>query len=64
MLGSRGKARIPIFGGRSLAVPVILGSMASKEAKSGVYEIGITQFNPNGEVSGAAAVQLTVGKKG
>jgi len=52
--------RVPIVAGAGALVPIIVGGVADKAVKPGSYLIGITQVDPNGKVSGAAAVELRI----
>jgi hypothetical protein len=39
---------------------LIVGGVADKTVKPGSYLIGVTQIDPDGKVSGAAAIELRI----
>jgi len=61
-LASRGQTRIPVFADGGRLIPVIVGGVVEKGVRPGNYEIKLTQFNSDGQLSGGIAVQLKIEK--
>ncbi|HEU0094109.1 MAG TPA: S8 family serine peptidase [Vicinamibacteria bacterium] len=54
--------RIPLRAGPGGLIPMIVGGVVTERVEDGGYPVGITQRDANGTTSGAAAVEVRVGK--
>jgi hypothetical protein len=56
------RVRVPVVGGEGRMSPLIVGGIVGRGAKAGTYELVMIQRQPNGELSGSAALMLKIGK--
>ena len=55
------RVRIPIPVDRNRPTAIAIGGIVSKNLKKGDYSIIVVQRQPDGELSGAAVIELKIG---
>ena len=63
-LAPMAQVRVPVPARAGRISPVIVGGRVGNKAQVGVYEIRLVQRQPTGELSGAAALSLTIKSQG
>jgi hypothetical protein len=63
-LAPKPQVRVPIPARAGSIAPVVVGGIVGTGAQVGVYEIRLVQRQPGGELSGAAALSLTIASRG
>ena len=56
------KVRVPVAAGKGRFTPLVVGGVVGKGTQAGVYEVVLIQRQPDGHISGSAALRVTVGK--
>jgi hypothetical protein len=56
------KVQVPVVAGKGRITPLVVGGIVGKGAQAGVYEVVLFQRQPDGRISGSAALQVTIGK--
>lgn len=56
------KVQIPVVAGKGRITPLVVGGVVGRGAQQGVYEVVLIQRQPDGKISGSAALQVTIGK--
>lgn len=56
------KVRVPIVAGKGRITPLVVGGIVGKGARAGTYEVALIQRQPDGHISGSAALQLKIGQ--
>jgi hypothetical protein len=56
------KVQMPVLAGKGRITPLVVGGIVGRGAKAGRYEVSLVQRQPDGHISGSAALELTVGK--
>ncbi len=59
-LASRGKTRIPIYGGPGTLSPIVVGGIVGKGAAAGGYSVSLVQLDADGKQSGSAELAVTI----
>lgn len=62
LLPSDDVVRLPLPAGPGALVPLIVGALTNEDVGDGSWVVGITQYDGDGNASGAAAVEIRVGK--
>lgn len=63
-LQGKSRVQVPVLAGKGRITPLLVGGIVGKGARAGVYEVVLVQRQPDGQISGSAALQVTVGKVG
>lgn len=53
---------VPVLAGKNRITPLVIGGVVGKGAQAGVYEVVLIQRQPDGQISGSATLQVTIGK--
>jgi hypothetical protein len=61
-LSPQPKVQVPVAAGVGRITPLLVGGIVGRGAGAGVYEVVLIQRQPDGHISGSAALQVTVGK--
>jgi hypothetical protein len=56
------KVQVPVVAGKGRITPLVVGGIVGKGSQAGVYEVVLIQRQPDGGISGSAALQVTIGK--
>jgi Subtilase family len=56
------KVHVPVVAGTGRVTPLVVGGIVGRGAHAGVYEVVLIQRQPNGQISGSAALQVTIGR--
>ncbi|MBI3281209.1 MAG: S8 family serine peptidase [Acidobacteria bacterium] len=56
------KVRVPVVAGKGRITPLVVGGIVGQGAPAGVYEVVLIQRQPNGQISGSATLQVTIGR--
>lgn len=56
------KVQVPVVAGKGRITPLVVGGIVGQGAHAGVYEVILIQRQPDGQISGSAVLQVTVGK--
>lgn len=59
-LALRGKTSVPIYAGPGVLSPIIVGGIAGRGARPGEYSVAFVQRDPQGRVTGAAELAVTI----
>lgn len=65
-LADRGVTRLPVFAQPGTLTPIVLGAVVGWKAKKfrqGAYGVGVTQRNEAGAVTGAAQLEVRIGRR-
>jgi hypothetical protein len=54
------KVQIPVVAGKGRITPLVVGGVVGRGAQPGVYEVVLIQRQPDGKISGSAALQVTI----
>ncbi len=60
-LADRGKTRVPVIAGAGALSPIVVGGVVGEGAPAGRYSIYLTQRQPDGQISGAAEMEVNIG---
>ena len=62
LLSAQAKVQVPVPAGRGQMTPLVIGGVVGQGVAAGVYEVVLIQRQPNGEISGSASLQVTIGR--
>jgi hypothetical protein len=62
LLQPRLRVRVPVVGGQGRISPLVIGGTVGHGAEPGTYEVILIQRQPNGDISGSAAIQMKIGE--
>lgn len=61
-LNSKRSIQVPVVAGKGRITPLVVGGIVGDGAQPGVYEVVLIQRQPDGNISGSATLQVTIGK--
>ncbi|WP_247234271.1 S8 family serine peptidase [Telluribacter sp. SYSU D00476] len=59
----RPTVQVPVAAGKGLVSPLVVGGIVEEDAQEGNYEVVLIQRQPDGQISGSATLQITIGKE-